>query len=295
MTKNLDYFEAFVWPFCEKDCLFCNEWWYGKRDFHSLKDFQSIIDKNNFSKVVLTGWEPMSNSKLEEYITYWKNKWLVVWLVTAIDSRNYLKKIQWYLEAGLSEIMISLEGPEKIHDLLTKNNWAYRRILEVLYFLEKSQKKYWLKVIIHTNINALNYKFLPKFIEHILVNFSCIFNYHLQMLEPFGSAYKNKNILFKSYSQLIDPIFQEIDFITNNSKIKFWRLPLCLVKPSHHKFISQTPQIYEEHDDQTTLAGYQEFQYQSDKCNICSKSKSCDRFLEYYINEYSDKEIQPFL
>ncbi len=295
MNKNLDYFEAFVWPFCEKDCLFCNEWWFGKRSFHSLEEFKYIIDKNTFQKVVLTGGEPMSNNKLEEYIQYCSEKKILVWLVTAIDSNNYIKKIEKYILAGLSEIMISLEWPERIHDLLTKNTWAYRRILEVLYFLEKSYKKYWVKVIIHSNINALNYKYISKFIKHILGNFPCIFNYHLQMLEPFGNAYKNKSILFNSYSQLIEPIFQEIDSIIDNYKIKFWRLPLCLVKSSHHKFISQTPQIYEEKDNQTTLAWYEEFQYQCDKCNTCSKSKSCDKFLEYYINEYWEKEIQPFL
>ena len=92
---------------------------------------------------------------------------------------------------------------------------TYKKIMETLFYFKKQQVSS-LKVIIHSNINALNYKYLPKFIDHILNNFDMIFNYHLQMLEPFGSALNNKKILFKSYSELIKPIFQYIDNIHHN-------------------------------------------------------------------------------
>lgn len=293
MNKNLDYFEAFVWPFCEKDCLFCNEWWYGKRKFHSLEEFKKIIDKNNFSKVVLTWWEPMTNPKLDEYISYCKNKNIIISLVTAIDSKNYLQKIEQYIHAGLNEIMISLEWPEKIHDALIQKKWAYKQIIETLYYLNTLNNSQ-IKVIIHSNINAVNYKYLVSFIKHILNNFPCIFNYHLQMLEPFGSAYQNKKILFKSYSELIEPIFKNIDTIQSKHKIKFWRLPLCLVWKNNQSYISQTPQIFEEHNNQTELAGYEWTKYQSNICKKCSKYKICDGFFDYYIKEYWTKEIIPF-
>jgi hypothetical protein len=41
------------------------------------------------------------------------------------------------------------------------------------------------------------------------------------MLEPFGSAYVNKKILFKKYSELIKPIFENIENIPDKQKIKF--------------------------------------------------------------------------
>lgn len=294
MGKNLDYFEAFVWPFCEKDCLFCNEWWFGKRTFHSLEEFQKIIDKNNFQKVVLTGGEPMSNNKLEEYIKYCSERNIIVSLVTAIDSREYKNKIKNYINAWLSEIMISLEWPEKIHDILTQNQGAYKRIIDTLHYLNKNIESN-LKVIIHSNINTLNYKFLPKFIHHILGNFHIIYDYHLQMLEPFWSAYKHKNILFKDYTTLIQPFFKEIDTIAFNYKIKFWRLPLCLVDEINHKYISQTPDIYEEHDDQTQLAWYEGTKFSAEECKKCKKQNLCDHFFEYYIKDYWTKEIKPFM
>ena len=244
--------------------------------------------------MVLTWGEPMTNPQLEKYISYCKEKNIIISLVTAIDSKNYIEKIEKYIEAGLNEIMISLEWPEKIHDVLIQKQWAYKQIIKILFLLQ--QKKYpQLKVIIHSNINALNYKYLPKFIDHILNNFDIIFNYHLQMLEPFGSAYKNKKILFKSYSELIEPIFENIDTIQYSNKIKFWRLPLCLVNQQHQSYISQTPQIFEEHDNQTELAWYEWTKFISEECTSCKKYKLCDGYFDYYVKEYWSKEIRPFL
>ncbi len=292
MKTNLDYFEAFVWPFCEKDCLFCNEWWKWKRKFHSIDKFKLIIDNNNFQKVVLTGWEPMMNPRLEEYISYCSSKNISTWIVTAIDSRNYLEKIEKYLKSGINELMISLEWPEKIHDHLVQENWAMRRILEVLDFVKKWNTD--CKIIIHTNINKLNYKHLPHFLDIILKNFPNIFTYHLQMLEPFGSAVKHQDILFEKYSTLLQPLFEKIENVTDNYKIKFWRLPLCLVDIKFHKYISQTPNIYENHQDETILAGYKEYQFQSKTCDNCSKNTQCDKFLEEYIQSFWTSELQAF-
>jgi hypothetical protein len=77
------------------------------------------------------------------------------------------------------------------------------------------------RIIVQSNINKLNYKLLPSFIHKILENFSCIFTYHLQMLEPFGNAKKYKKILFTQYSILIAPVFENISDIFSNNKIKF--------------------------------------------------------------------------
>jgi hypothetical protein len=51
----------------------------------------------------------MTNPQLHEYISYCKNKNIIISLVTAIDSIKYLQKIEKYIDAGLNEIMISLE------------------------------------------------------------------------------------------------------------------------------------------------------------------------------------------
>lgn len=292
MNNNLDYFEAFVWPFCAKDCLFCNEWWKWKREFHSFDNFKEIIKNNNFQKVVLTGWEPMMNPRLDEYITHCTNKNILTWIVTAIDSKNYLEKIGKYLDSWLNELMISLEWPEKIHDHLVQEDWAMKRILEVLQFVKKHKSD--CKIIIHTNINKLNYKYLPHFLDVILKNFPNIFTYHLQMLEPFGSAVKHQDILFEKYWILLKPLFEKIENISHNDKIKFWRLPLCLADTKFHKYISQTPHIYESHQEKTILAWYDEYQYQSKKCDTCSKNINCDKFLDWYVQTFWESELQPF-
>lgn len=292
MSNNQDYFEAFVWPFCEKDCLFCNEWWKGKREFHWYTEFTKIIDNNDFKKVVLTGWEPMMNPRLDEYIMYCKQYNITTAIVTAIDQRDYIWKIWKYLDAGLDEIMISLEWPQKIHDCLVQESGAMRRIIEILDFLKRSKTD--CRVIIHTNINKLNYKYLPHFIDTILQNFPNIFTYHLQMLEPFGSAIIHQDILFEKYSILLSPLLSKIEWIHSNDKIKFGRLPFCLVEENFHKYISSTPKIYENENQNTFLAGYDQHQYKNQQCDRCKKNQNCDKFLQWYIEKFWNTELQAF-
>lgn len=292
--NNLDYFEAFVWPFCQKNCIFCSEWWFWKRKFVSLIDFQKILDNNNFWKVVLTWWEPLLNRKLLDYVTFCKQKNIKVWLVTAFDkniSQDFLKKI---IDSWLDEIMISLEWIEKIHDFLVQENWAYKNIIENLYFLWKL-KNINTKIIIHTNVNKVNYKILPFFVSKILQNFPFIFTYHIQMLEPFGNAYKNKNILFDNYSDLLEIFFKNFDNIFNNYKIKFWRLPFCIVPEKYHNIVSTTPKIYEKKDQNIVEWWYFGTKYLNIKCKNCKKFDICDWFFNYYIDMYWNSEITPFL
>ena len=160
MKTNQDYFEAYVWPFCQKNCLFCNEWWEWKRDYMDIDTFKKTIDENNFTKVVLTWGEPMMNPLLVEYIKYCAKNFVKIALVTAVDSSNYIEKINAYIDAGLSEIMFSLEWPEQIHDILVQEQGAFKRIIEVLTVLENKTHLH-CRVIVQSNINKLNYKILP--------------------------------------------------------------------------------------------------------------------------------------
>jgi MoaA/NifB/PqqE/SkfB family radical SAM enzyme len=104
-------------------------------------------------------------------------------LVTSGDEillkDSFLEKM---LKAGLSEIMFSLEGPEKVHDYLVQYEGAYKIILKSLYELSLLKEKYKFNLVINTNINLINYRFLPKFIIKILTYFK-VDIYHLQWLE----------------------------------------------------------------------------------------------------------------
>jgi MoaA/NifB/PqqE/SkfB family radical SAM enzyme len=292
-NKNLDYFEAFVWPFCKKDCLFCNEWWFWEREFISLEKFTDLINNNNFKKIVLTGWEPLLNPNIEKYIKVCKSKNIFVSIVTAFEKSFSNEKLHELIKLWLDELMISLEWPEKIHDLLVREKWAYKNIMTNLFFLKNINREQ-LRVIIHSNINKVNHKSLSFFINKILNNFPFIFTYHIQMLEPYWNAFKNKKILFDKYSNLLKLFFNNFDSINLKNKIKFWRLPFCIVPEKYHFLISETPEIYENNDWNIEKWWYINTKYENIKCNKCNKNKICDKFFKYYIELYWASEIKPF-
>lgn len=291
MWNNLSYYEAFVGPFCKKDCLFCNEGGFGKRGFVSLEQFCTLLDENNFSKVVLTGGEPLLNRDIIQYVKEASQRWIHVGLVTAIIPWLKQEFFQNLVDAGLGELMISLEWPEQIHDALVQETGAYKNIIAALTLLG-SIDTHTLKIMVHSNINKLNYEVLPPFISRILKIFPHITTYHLQMLEPFGSAIKNKSLLFDRYSSLIAPFFQQVDQLNDTHKIKFGRLPLCLVESKHRHFIAQTPDIYEQEDEQMIEWGYAGTKYESSECDKCSRKESCDRFFTHYVDMFGEAEIR---
>lgn len=294
MKNNLNYFECFVGPFCKKNCLFCNEWGFGKREFVSISQFREIIDMNNFEKVVLTWWEPLLNKDIFKYISYCSERNITVSLVTAVIGELDILFFQSMVDYWLSEIMISLEGPSSIHDYLVQEEGAFKNIMKSLVYLWNINRKS-LKVMIHTNINKVNYKYISTFCSSILWKFPFIHTYHFQMLEPHGSAFDNSKILFDKYSVLIQPLFSCISEIRSNSKIKFWRLPLCLVEEKYHRFISQTPRIFEQDKLSINEAGYLGMKHENRLCSSCSKLSQCDMFFTHYIDMFWTKEIQPYV
>ncbi len=284
------YFEANIWYFCKKDCIFCSEWWYWKRNVLELKDFKKIIIKKKFTKVVLTWWEPILNPNLIEYINFCKENNIYVSLVTAFEpylSENFIDSI---INSWLDELMLSIQWPEKIHDFLIKQKWSFKSQIFLLNYLKYRPNKF--RVILHTNINKFNYKVLPFFINKMFFLFPYISVYHIQALEYDWSAIKNKTILFDKYTTLFSVFFSKVSNIKNLDRIKFWRIPYCVVDQKYRFLIWNTPKTFNKRDwyyKQDMV--YKEWIY-DEKCHGCKYYYSCDKFTNVYVEKFWDEEIQ---
>jgi len=292
MKEKIYYFDAMIWPFCSKDCLFCCEWGRGKRSIISLKKFKEIYTTKFIQHVVFTWWEPFLNSQLIEYINYAKKQWSKVSVVSAW-IKNISEEFLWnLLETGLDEIMLSIEWTEFIHDLLVQQKWAFKDAIDLLVRLWKLERG-GTKIIINTNINKINYKYLPDFISYILKTFPFIFLYHIQWLDPDGNAKKNSKILFESYEKLLKPFLnKEIFFI---EKIKFWRVPHCVFPLEKRSLLTNTHyEILSNYWDNIYINKYyMEDKYISDVCKSCKEFKNCELFFNRYIEMFWDSEINP--
>lgn len=291
--SNTEYFSANIWPVCLKNCIFCSEWgWWKREDFITFEVFQQIIQKNYPKKVSLSGGEPLLNPRLFDYIVFCKKLSIEVSLVTAWEKGFWNDFISQLIETWLDELMISLEWPELIHDTLTQKKWAYQNILQLLFYLKNIDRKN-TKIIINTNLNKLNYQYLPAFITSILTNFSFISIYHIQILQPARNALKYQKILFEKYSFLIQPLLQKIKKIPYNEKITFWRLPFCFVEKKFYSHISKAMNnFYQESWMELKQKKISETRYISSQCSNCVKSSVCDMPYKEYIEIFGEDEIK---
>ncbi len=293
MKKNIEYFDLSIWPYCNKNCIFCSEWWKRKRFFVSLKDFEKLYLNYNIKKVVLTWWEPLFNKNILEYIKIGTKNNTTMSLVTSwIEKldKDFLFKL---LESWLSEIMFSLEWPEIIHDSIVKKKWAYKIILKALYELTLLKNKFNFKLIINSNINLINYKVLPSFIVSILNNFD-INVYHIQWLQLEWNAIKNEKILFWTYYKLLYYFNINSKIIKVKNKIKFWRIPFCVLNKDLHIAHTNTNYNIKIYTNKwLSSTNYLNDKVILKKCKECIKLSNCELFFKYYIDKYWDFEINP--
>lgn len=291
MKEIIYYFDVMIWPSCSKNCLFCCEWGRWKRKIISFEKFKKIYKENFIQNIVLTWWEPFLNPQLFDYINYAKREGSKVSLVTAWIKNISDEFILNLLETGLDEIMISIEWPEKIHDLLVWQKWAFRENIKLLGKLWK-MKSWNTKIIINTNINKINYKILPLFISFLLKNFTFISIYHIQWLEPDGNAIKNFNILFDTYTKLFSS-FLEHQNIYWEEKIKIWRVPYCIFPFSKKFLLTNTHyEILSNNGDDIYINRYYlENKYTPKKCKKCREFANCELFFNWYIEKFWDSEI----
>lgn len=284
------YFEANIWLYCKKDCIFCSEGWFWKRSFLSFEAFQKTMKQKSFQKVVFTGWEPITNPRIFEYIRFCKENGISTSLVTAFEIDIEDTFIQKLYDSWLDELMISIQWPEKIHDSLVKQKGSFHSIMKLLTILQS--KKNIFRVILHTNLNTLNYKTLPFFIQKMLSLFSCISTYHIQALEYDGKAIEYEHILFGKFSLLLKPFFDNIEKIHNIDKVKMGRIPFCVVPKPYRFLVSQTPDIYQQRDNiYKEEMIYKEHVY-TQKCWGCQYESVCDKFFNFYVEKFGDAELR---
>ncbi len=299
---NDTYFEPIIWPFCKKNCIFCCEWWFWKRKFISLENFKKEINKHNITKVYLSWWEPLLNPKILEYISYCKSKNIYVWLVTAWDpTKNETFSLELY-KAWLTEIMFSLEWPQKIHNMLIRDPNAYQNILKVLYFIWKHNINF--KVTLASNFNAINYKYLPKFFEKILHHFPFISLIKLQFLRGEWLSQTYFQFLMLPYSKLITPFLNYNYSKDILKKFVFVETPFCILWEKLESVCGKNTNFLRDFSLEKSIfwekvllwiqkVDRSFWRFFWEKCSNCLKKEICPWFDPYYIKFFWEVWIIP--
>jgi MoaA/NifB/PqqE/SkfB family radical SAM enzyme len=115
---------------CNCRCLMCDIWQRkdGKElDLADLERHRASMMKLGVRQVVLTGGEPLLHRNLEGILEFLRG--CNVW-ITLLTTGLLLAKRADVVAANVDEIIISLDGPEEVHDRVRRVKGAYRLIGE---------------------------------------------------------------------------------------------------------------------------------------------------------------------
>jgi radical SAM protein with 4Fe4S-binding SPASM domain len=220
---------------CNITCRFC----YAacgcrkQNDFPELStnEFKQVLDiickDAQVPSVSFTGGEPLLREDLAELVKHAKS--LNMW-TNLITNGTLLscKKVEELKKVGLDSSQVSIEaGTPDMHDRITQRKGAFEKAVEGIKNLQKAE----IRVHTNTTISGLNKNFLFDILS--LVKNLGLNKFSMNMLMPVGSAVKNFEETFVSYSEigtLIDRVREKADEM-GLEFMWYSPTPICMFNP----------------------------------------------------------------
>jgi Fe-coproporphyrin III synthase len=148
---------------CNCRCLMCDIWQRkdGRElDINDLARHRESIVQLGVREVVLTGGEPLLHRNFEGLCQFLKECGVQITLLT---TGLLLSKRAAAVAAGVDQIIISLDGPEEVHDRVRRVNGAYRLIGEGIQAVR--QLKSTMAVHGRSTVQKENHRLLRRTVE----------------------------------------------------------------------------------------------------------------------------------
>lgn len=150
----------------------------------TLQDWCRIVDqleeyRDSIQYIYLTGGEPFQQPYIYELIRYIKSKHF---LCSANSNGSQIKKnLNQLFDSGLDLLILSVDGPESVHDNIRNHEGSYADTVDVIHQIRKQRS--WLKPRIFVNcaVQENNYKHLVEWVDEMVDIGADQIYFHLQM------------------------------------------------------------------------------------------------------------------
>ncbi len=144
---------------CPNRCCYCNVWNIKAEDPPKEKIFSILeqLKRLGTKKISFSGGEPLLRSDVGEIIDYCKS----LGISPEMNSRGFRIKDKIEEVKNLDLLKISIDGPQDIHDFLSKRKGSYRECLEAI----KLAKDNGIRVSMATTITKYNIGHLRFLLE----------------------------------------------------------------------------------------------------------------------------------
>ena len=138
-----------------KMCIYRNAGFLDSTQMLPLEIFKKVIDQVSSSKpfIAFTGGEPLLHPDILECLSYVKKKRLYCGLTTnGLRLARYAGNIA---TSGLDILVVSLDGPQEVHDRIRGRAGAYQKALEGIRKVKEFERR--LLIFINTSVQADSY------------------------------------------------------------------------------------------------------------------------------------------
>lgn len=217
-----------VTKLCNLHCRMCDvpelNFWENDMTLDQIKEIIKEAAVLGAHTLELSGGEPMMRKDIYEIISFAVSHGLKVFMATngVLMGPGEVEKL---LEAGLTLITFSLEGPEQLNDLM-RGQGSYQKTLNAIQgFLNRQISG--LQVMIGITLSRYNYQFILPFSKYLIEEvgvFSISINpYNPMMLTPENR--KTRNEEFNIPGELIPDLSGKIEQLIQYAQSVPGRLP----------------------------------------------------------------------
>ncbi|HIE29659.1 TPA: radical SAM protein, partial [Candidatus Poribacteria bacterium] len=229
---------------CNLDCLFCyHRWEKPKSPFLSAEEIMARLKRyrEDFNLTVcdFTGGEPMILPRLVEIVEYAADIGIPICIITNGQNASF-DKLESLADAGVKELLLSIQGTREIHDKLVGKEGAFDQILKLIENLDKLQIPW----RVNTVLTKWNAETLPALTEQLCKFPNPPENANYICFNPWANwADKTEIDLQGRHCDIAEYVKEAIDIYSAEGiwcNVRY--VPFCIYK-GYEKHITNFPQI----------------------------------------------------